>query len=114
MIPTCQRSDIDLVRFGDVIEQEKDRLLERVHTHAMPPGSAVMLKMCTACRPTKAALLPCCALHPCCQSKADTYAMAVQFCEFAKAACDSLAADGYWADYIDPCSGLPVCTCIHM
>ncbi len=30
MIPTCQRSDIDLVRFGEVIEQEKDRLLERV------------------------------------------------------------------------------------
>jgi hypothetical protein len=59
VIPTCQRSDIDLVRFGDVIEQEKDRLLER-------------------------------------------------FCEFAKAACDSLAADGYWADYIDPCSGLPM------
>jgi Methylmalonic aciduria and homocystinuria type D protein len=47
-----------------------------------------------------------------CQSKADTYAMAVQFCEFAKAACDSLAADNYWADYIDPCSGLPVCICI--
>lgn len=59
IIPTCQRSDLDLVRTGEGIEQEKDRLLER-------------------------------------------------FCEFAKAACDILAAKGFWADYIDPCSGLPM------
>jgi Methylmalonic aciduria and homocystinuria type D protein len=38
----------------------------------------------------------------------------VQFCEFAKAACDLLAARGYWADYIDPCSGLPVGICMHI
>lgn len=30
VIPTCQRSDIDLVRTGEVVENEKDRLLERV------------------------------------------------------------------------------------
>ena len=29
-VPTCQHSDVDLVRTGDAIEQEKDRLLERV------------------------------------------------------------------------------------
>merc|ERR1712087_158229 len=29
VIPTCQNSDVDLVRTGEPIEQEKDRLLER-------------------------------------------------------------------------------------
>lgn len=28
--------------------------------------------------------------------------------EFAKAVCERLAAAGHWADYIDPCSGLPM------
>lgn len=27
---------------------------------------------------------------------------------FAKAVCDRLIEQGYWADYIDPCSGLPM------
>lgn len=26
----------------------------------------------------------------------------------AKLLCDELILEGYWADYIDPCSGLPV------
>lgn len=30
IIPTCQRSDIDLVNIGHKVEDEKDRLLERV------------------------------------------------------------------------------------
>jgi hypothetical protein len=30
IIPTCQHSDIDLVRTGEKVEDEKDRLLERV------------------------------------------------------------------------------------
>ena len=32
VIPTCQRSDLDLVRVGDVIEDEKDRLLEKARS----------------------------------------------------------------------------------
>jgi hypothetical protein len=48
VIPTCQRSDIDLVRFGEVIEQEKDRLLERV---------------CSACH-LHATLAPCLTVEP--------------------------------------------------
>lgn len=32
VIPTCQRSGVDLVRWGEVIEDEKDRLLEKVHS----------------------------------------------------------------------------------
>mmetsp|Transcript_32132 Transcript_32132/g.91142 ORF Transcript_32132/g.91142 Transcript_32132/m.91142 type:complete len:164 (+) Transcript_32132:95-586(+) len=58
-VPTCQRSDVDLARTGEVIEQEKDRLLER-------------------------------------------------FMHWAKAVCEQLQAWGHWADYIDPCSGLPM------
>ena len=33
-----------------------------------------------------------------------------QFVDFAKSVCAVLAGRGYWADYIDPCSGLPVST----
>jgi len=59
VIPTCQRSVVDLVQMGEAIETEKDRLLER-------------------------------------------------FAEWAKAVCEKLNSAGYWADYIDPCSGLPM------
>lgn len=31
IVPTCQQADYDLVRTGEKIEGEKDRLLERVH-----------------------------------------------------------------------------------
>lgn len=30
------------------------------------------------------------------------------FVEFASALCDEISKHGYWADYIDPCSGLPM------
>ena len=33
----------------------------------------------------------------------------VQFVLFASTVCQQLASRGYWADYLDPCSGLTVC-----
>jgi hypothetical protein len=33
-----------------------------------------------------------------------------RFAAWAAAVCDALTAGGWWADYIDPCSGLPVRT----
>ena len=33
-----------------------------------------------------------------------------EFFNFAKPFCAQIAAFGYWADYIDPCSGLPMIT----
>lgn len=33
IIPTCQQADFDLVRTGEKIDLEKDRLLERVSPH---------------------------------------------------------------------------------
>lgn len=33
-----------------------------------------------------------------------------QFVEFAREVCGQLQAQGYWADYIDPCSGLATVT----
>lgn len=32
----------------------------------------------------------------------------MQFVEFAKCVCERLIGQGFWADYIDPCSGLPM------
>jgi hypothetical protein len=34
----------------------------------------------------------------------------LQFLEFGKELCERIRAMGYWADYIDPCSGLPMMT----
>ncbi|KAH7620857.1 putative Cobalamin trafficking protein CblD [Nannochloris sp. 'desiccata'] len=31
-----------------------------------------------------------------------------RFMEFAKHVCRTLETSGYWADYVDPCSGLPM------
>lgn len=59
VVPTCQRSDVDLVTTGEKADAEKDRLLE-------------------------------------------------QFVEWAVAVCGRLSSAGYWCDYIDPCSGLPM------
>ncbi|KAJ8602962.1 hypothetical protein CTAYLR_001563 [Chrysophaeum taylorii] len=57
-VPTCQRSRMELVNWGEDAAVEKDRLLE-------------------------------------------------VFAAFGKHLCEDLAARGHWADYIDPCSGLP-------
>lgn len=35
---------------------------------------------------------------------------AVQFMEWSRCVCDKLQEQGYWCDFIDPCSGLPVST----
>lgn len=59
IVPTFQRSTLDLVKMGEAIEAEKDRLL-------------------------------------------------MLFMKFAQQVCDHLQEQGYWADYIDPCSGLPM------
>ena len=32
-----------------------------------------------------------------------------RYVAFAKRVTDRLMADGHWADYIDPCSGLSIC-----
>lgn len=32
------------------------------------------------------------------------------FMDFARAVCDRVRQAGYWSDYIDPCSGLPMLT----
>jgi hypothetical protein len=65
IIPTCQRSVLDLVKTGEDVEAEKDFCLER-------------------------------------------------FVEWSEKVCSALKESGHWADYIDPCSGLPVCsTTVH-
>ena len=64
IVPTCQRTDVDLVNFGDHVEKEKDSRLER-------------------------------------------------FMAWAQEVCRTVSSQGHWCDYIDPCSGLPVCTTFH-
>jgi hypothetical protein len=39
IVPTCQRADLDLVQTGEKVDDEKDRLLERV-------SAGLMLVMC--------------------------------------------------------------------
>ena len=47
-VPTCQHSDVDLVRTGEKIEQEKDRLLERVRSPRSDDGgqSVISILLC--------------------------------------------------------------------
>ncbi|CAM9767233.1 unnamed protein product, partial [Chrysoparadoxa australica] len=60
-IPTNQKASLDLVNLGDIVELEKDKLLNN-------------------------------------------------FISFGAAICDRLESLGHWADYVDPCSGLPMRT----
>eukprot|EP00898_Chlorokybus_atmophyticus_P004289 jgi/Chlat1/4861/Chrsp31S04887 len=59
IVPTCQKSTVDLVQVGPHVSEEKDRCLE-------------------------------------------------VFMEWAQRVCDTLIRDGHYADFIDPCSGLPM------
>jgi hypothetical protein len=59
IVPTCQKSHINLLNTGAAVDQQKDDLLET-------------------------------------------------FVAWAQRVCAELQAGGYWCDYIDPCSGLPV------
>ena len=40
--------------------------------------------------------------------EAEKDALLERFFAFARHVCGALQAQGHWADYIDPCSGLPV------
>lgn len=60
IVPTCQKTVVDLVNRGDKVDQEKDHCLER-------------------------------------------------FFVWAEAVCEHVSMAGHWIDFIDPCSGLPVC-----
>lgn len=92
IVPTCQRSDVDLVQMGEKVDLEKDRLLERVRSRLFLPA---FYPAYSDCRP------------PLYTNNGST-AACPQFVEFAKATCSKLEDQGYWADYIDPCSGLPM------
>ena len=116
VIPTCQQAGLDLVQMGERVEGEKDRLLERVRaaalaTAALPPGRLATHPL--PCRAHPAAL-PC---HTYPAPSPSTYGRlclkqslraCVQFMEFASVVCECIIRQGHWADYIDPCSGLPM------
>lgn len=90
-IPTNQRAREDLVAIGDHIEQEKDRLLNVV-SMSFVQSNIMINDISILTRHDVYNLLK--SIH--------------QFISFGKYICDQLRAKGYWADYIDPCSGLPM------
>lgn len=59
IVPTCQKTVVDLVNRGEKVDQVKDDCLER-------------------------------------------------FVQWAELVCEPVSNSGYWIDFIDPCSGLPV------
>lgn len=80
---------MDLVQTGEAVEEEKDALLEKVQGNNLLHSRLCCLFPTSAC-PTLTFL---------------------QFMEFAKGVCNKATDRGHWADYIDPCSGLPVSRC---
>lgn len=137
IVPTCQQAALDLVKTGEKVDVEKDRLLERVRvamahckgcicsvqytsTHTMPliptgacswqtplAAAANMWFLFTRrhCFPANCLQL----LQAHLPSPPHHSLMSLtQFMEWAKCVCNKLIAQGYWSDYIDPCSGLPV------
>lgn len=44
IVPTCQRADMDLVRTGEQVDVEKDRLLERVGGSAANGASCGVMR----------------------------------------------------------------------
>lgn len=85
-IPTNQRAREDLVAVGDHIEEEKDRLLNVVSVHNI---ICDILKFFSL-------------------TGVDEIHDLWQFLAFGKYVCEQLRSKGFWADYIDPCSGLPM------
>jgi hypothetical protein len=87
---------------GQKVEDEKDRLLERVGGAAWQRGDAPPLasRRCWSCLDPpsrdRAMLVPT-------EQDPPLLPALLQFVEFAKAVCERLAAAGHWADYIDPC-----------
>jgi Methylmalonic aciduria and homocystinuria type D protein len=77
---------------GATVEDEKDRLLERVRAAnvSVPRRRPLLGNRFRETLPHTVRVV--------CR----------QFMAFAKAVCDRLVSLGHWADYIDPCSGLPV------
>ena len=86
LVPTFQRVRTPLIAVTPETEAEKNRLLETVSQTAHD-ASAV---------PCLLSLSPWCC--PCC---------ALQFSGFARSLCLLLQGRGYFADYIDPCTGHP-------
>lgn len=90
VISTMQRALVDLVKVGDAVENEKDRLILVVRWNV---NDLLYIKA-----------------HN--EEKSFTYIRCLffQFFSLAKSLCNTLQQAGFWADYIDPCSGLPVST----
>lgn len=97
-IPTNQRAREDLVAVGDHIEEEKDRLLNVV---SMFDVCYSLYIICTSSREESRLTASSLGILGHAQSSS-------QFLEFGKHICEQLRSKGYWADYIDPCSGLPM------
>lgn len=61
VVPTCQQADYDLVRTGEKVEGEKDRLLERVRAVLLLPGAAAVAQGVDTWRPSPPLLVAECA-----------------------------------------------------
>jgi hypothetical protein len=77
---TMQHSALELVRVGIDVETEKDQLLE--HVRFRFPSQPLISNL--------------------------VLSATIQFVSFAKFICTGLHQAGYFCDYFDPCSGLPV------
>lgn len=110
--PCCDSPD----QMGEKVEAEKDRLLERVSRWCrrwLRPTDCAAGDLEPKPSGFRSAPQHCASQRHCQLPLASLKALscpppALQFVEFAADVCRRLAAAGHWADYIDPCSGLPM------
>jgi hypothetical protein len=109
-IPTNQQARHDLVAVGDEIEEEKDRLLNCVRGWKVEASWIQVRFGGRKCDTISTRSNQNRDLTRILMFTFSIRFMFSQFMEFGDEVCQKIRQAGYWADYIDPCSGLPMLT----
>jgi hypothetical protein len=106
IIASVQHSCLDLVKMGPEIDAEKDRLLENVSCCCSHGQAFYAVCLRVFSRLVRRWFLIRFRFN------ARFGVRLLQFVTWSKELCANLEREGFWADYIDPCSGMPVSFCV--
>jgi hypothetical protein len=109
-VATAQRTSSDLAEWGDDAAKQKDDCLETVSPASWPNDAHCRLGMLMTSSSVSVVTLVLLELRRCLAQLQHPRpsTLVAQFAAWAAVVCSRLAEKGYWADFIDPCSGHPV------